>query len=421
MIPGSGVPDPRASVRFFALSALCFAGLALFLPVAVTRVDAFRHNPILLMAVHLLVLALTALEMGAIYQMAPSLLNEEPANRRQAAMQPLVLAAGIVLLLAGFRWWQATLLATGGTLVLITAVWFAVLVAPSLRRALPRDVTAIYLTGAVLSLLLVVTLGVLLALNLRYGFLPGGAGTHLGAHLALGAGGWFGLAIIGVSYRLSAMFYMVRRDEPLADSRWLAWLTVGSVLAPATALFFGAYTAGRWMLAPAALLGLTYAGLLTRRLLRRQRRLVDMTLVHMFTAAGILVPACAGLLAIAAGWDPPRRLWALLGLLLLPGWVGNMVMGLAHRVLPFLVWYSRFAPLAGKAPIPSLADLLPRRWPGVAYALWNAGLLGLMLALLAGAAPAWQTGAGLLAAAGAIAFAVAAVAVLLRRAQEPVT
>lgn len=423
MLPLRGtVPDPRASLRFFTLSAFCFAILGLMLPLAAGHIEVFRHHPRLLVAVHAFTLGLTALEMGAFYQLVPVMLEQPAADRRQAMIQARVLGAGVLLVLAGFYRWRPVWLAAGGTLVAVAVLWFAALVGPGVIRARRQGLAPAYLIGALLSLLVLVGLGVTLALNLRYHYLPGGGWDQLAAHLVLGAGGWFGLAIIGLSYRLAGMFYLTPRGEPPAWARWLAWLTVAAVAVLALLLLVGVTRAGPPLTALAALLGLVYAADFGLRLRRRRRQVVDPTICHLYASVLALLMACIGMLAVGvsrlaggAGWMPAVGGWTALALLLLPGWAGNIAMGLSYKIMPFLVWYQRFAPAAGTRPVPTLAQLLPRRLPWIETVAWNLGLAALLVLTLTGAAPAWKMAAGAVAGAGALCFAANALYVLWRR------
>ncbi|MFO7173215.1 MAG: hypothetical protein DIU70_009670 [Bacillota bacterium] len=412
--PG-GVPDPRASLRFFTVHALSFALLGLVLPKAAAHAESFRHNPSLLIAVHAFTLGLTALEMGAFYQLVPVVLGQPPADRRPGIRQAWLLGVGIALILVGFRLWQPLVLGAGGTLVLAAVLWFVATVAPGVLRALPQGLIPAYLTGALASLVLVVSLGLTLALNLRFRFLPAGAWPVLGAHLVVGAAGWFGLAIIGLSYRLGAMFYFTPRGEPPAWARWMAWATVG-VLALLGLLLAGGYGPRALPVAAAlAILGAAYALDFGRRIHRRGRRVTDPTILHLYASVAALLLASAGTLAAALGWRPGPGGWSALGLLLLPGWAGNIAIGLAYKIVPFLVWYHRYAPIAGQGRVPTLAQMLPPLLPRAGVWLWNAGLAGLVAGVLLGSPPGLKSLAGTAAALGVLSYAASALYVLLRR------
>ena len=113
-----------------------------------------------------------------------------------------------------------------------------------------------------------------------------------------------------------------------------------------------------------------------------------------FALALVLAPA-----ALGQGLAAPR---------LLTGYVATLVLAstlfvAAHyyKVLPFLVWYHRFGPLAGKRPVPRVAELYGSRTANTAAGLLSVGALGLVLSVIGGAG-ALARGAAVVFTAGAI-------------------
>jgi hypothetical protein len=89
--------------------------------------------------------------------------------------------------------------------------------------------------------------------------------------------------------------------------------------------------------------------------------------------------------------------------LALGGWVSLTIAGMMLKIVPFLVWYRVYSPLAGRAPVPTLAQL---GWPaaeGGAWVLLAGGMAALTVAVGVGH-PGWIRAAGLTVAAGALLF-----------------
>ena len=100
--------------------------------------------------------------------------------------------------------------------------------------------------------------------------------------------------------------------------------------------------------------------------------------------------------------EGPR--WALAyAVLALGGWVSLTIVGMLLKIVPFLVWYRVYAPLVGRTPVPTLAQLSSPAAEGLAYACLTGGMLTLAAAVAIGE-PAWIRGAGALLALGALAF-----------------
>lgn len=394
------IPDPRGPLRLFAVSAACLAGFGLMLPLAVDGFVSFRHNPPLLAALHLFTLGITALEMGAMYQLTAVLFRRPPVDPQVATGQAILLGLGAALIAGGFALWYPMIVVAGGLLVTAAAGWFAAVMLPRLTVALAEGLTPAYLMGAVISLVLLAILGTTLALNLSFGFLPAGALPHLGAHLALGAGGWFGLAIIGLSYRLVSLFYGLPRGRAPAWAVGMAWLSLAALGALAAGLTFGWAPGVAPLLTAVAALGLIYGADFAVRLLRRRNRRVDVTLVHLFAAVASVTLACAILVAVGVGWAPGSAVWVTVGCLLLPGWAGNMVLGLAYRIISFLSWKQRFSPTV----VPSYKRLMPRAIPWVSVGLYNTGVYGVAVATLTGRTT-WHLALALALGVGILSFA----------------
>jgi hypothetical protein len=91
-----------------------------------------------------------------------------------------------------------------------------------------------------------------------------------------------------------------------------------------------------------------------------------------------------------------------------------IVHGMLTRIVPFLVWFHRFAPLVGKVPVPSVKGLLPDRWTRVGFALHVAGLVAGAAAILSRDAILARL-AGLLLLATAVSLEAALIHVLRQR------
>jgi hypothetical protein len=76
------------------------------------------------------------------------------------------------------------------------------------------------------------------------------------------------------------------------------------------------------------------------------------------------------------------------------------------KIVPFLVWYRAYGPRAGRAPVPTLAELSDPALEAAAYAFLTAGVAALATAVTVGEA-VWIRVAAIVLAAGAVALALA--------------
>jgi hypothetical protein len=110
-----------------------------------------------------------------------------------------------------------------------------------------------------------------------------------------------------------------------------------------------------------------------RNLSQRGRREPDASL--RFWQVGLCAAFAAAACGVMAHVLPHPRWNLLLGWMAIWGWAGMIIHGMLTRIVPFLVWFHRFSPLVGSAPVPSPRDLLPDRWIRRGFALQLASVV----------------------------------------------
>ena len=108
-------------------------------------------------------------------------------------------------------------------------------------------------------------------------------------------------------------------------------------------------------------------------------------------ALGVLAAALV-LAAVALLIDPSPRASLAYVLALVLG-ISLFVAALYYKIVPFLVWYHRFGPLAGKGKISRVSDLYSARLAGAAGALLLLGVALLLVGVVAAQAGIARTGA----------------------------
>jgi hypothetical protein len=101
------------------------------------------------------------------------------------------------------------------------------------------------------------------------------------------------------------------------------------------------------------------------------------------------------MVAFLAGWQQPTTL-AALGLAVLVGWLGQSTVGYLYKIVPFLVWQSRYGPLVGRESVPLMRELVHERWAWGSWWLINGGLAGTLFSALFGWVLSAQIASGLL-------------------------
>ena len=362
------------------------AGAALFgalLPFVAPQALLAPGFPHVLALVHTATLGwLTMTIMGASLQLAPVILvSPLRAARFTPAQYPLYLL-GVALLISGFWLMNIPLLITGGSLVLLAVAHYVVILSMTIARATTRPLTSRYLMAAMLYLCVVVSLGFTAALNFQLGFLGAGVTRLLLAHITAGVVGWLTCMLIGVSYTLTRMFALVHDHTDDLGRRVFLLLNAG-VVGLATGFGFGWV----WLQALGGLSLVTAVWLFAydyRRMLRvRKRKPLDVTQRHTIAAVGYLVVTVTAGVAVALFGGGQEPVLVALGLAAFVGWLGQSTIGYLYKIVPFLIWQSRYGPLAGRQRVPLMRDLVHQRAASLSFWLINGALpLALVCALL---------------------------------------
>ncbi len=333
-------------------------------------------------ATHLLTLGwITTSIMGALYQFLPVALSQPIRWQRLAHVTFLLHVPGVALFVTGLVL-NAPLPRTVGAALFGTALLlFAGNLAATLRRAQQRDATWWALASAATSLVVTVVLGITLALNLSRGFLGPARFLALAVHVHVAAVGWVLLVMIGVGRHLLPMFLLSHGVGDRGNRLAVALVAAGV----AWLVLF--HHAPVWVFVPPAG-GLMAAGVVAF-LVQAARLFRHSVRPHldpgMRLAGGALAFLGLALLlapvALWRGYADPRTAVAYVAALI-PGALTLFVAAHYYKIVPFLVWYHRFGPLAGRRPLPRVADLYNERAGNAAAALLLAGALGLVAATL---------------------------------------
>ncbi|GAA0567446.1 hypothetical protein [Caenispirillum bisanense] len=405
---------PLVPVAFFGLALvahLALWGIAVLFPAEVTAVGGPGPG---LAAVHTLTLGvLVTTALGAVLQILP-------VTTQQTAPPPLlgwlVLAAvggGGVLLVAGFLGFLVPLMVAGAGAAVVGLVLFAVLLARLLLRArasaLADTLPAVWL--ALVCLLAVVVLGGLLAHDYRLSLLPDHAAAAA-THAVLAAYGFMGFLVVGFSHVLVPMLAVAEPPPPGSGRPVLALAALGLSLAAGGLLL--AVPAAVWAgMVAGFVAALLHVRLMLRTVAKRMRRKLGLSFV-MIRASWALLPLSivAGALVYAGVLEPEP-----FGVLLLPGWLLTLLLGILQRILPFLASMHTVRTCARPMSANALVWDVPLRLSTVCHPL----ALGLLLAAVVLALPPLAVAAGVAGAAGAASFLVYGITVARRARRHRLT
>jgi len=374
-----------AAMGFFLLGAL---GLALAAP---DLAAGSFLSPRVTGVTHLFTLGwITTSILGALYQLLPVALDRAVRWPRVARATLWLHVPGLLVFVAGLVGQRPDLTAAGASLLAAGLLAFVANLAATLKGAPRRDMTWWALSLAALFLTLTVVLGWALAADLRWPFMGPQRIMALATHIHVALVGWVLLVMVGVAQKLLPMFLLSHGADE-RPGRWaVALLASGAFL-----LFALHHTPGAWARrGPAVLILLGAAAFLVQArsfYATRRRPGVD---PGMRLAAGGL-----GVLGAAAGLGAFLAFGGF-SLRLATAYVAALVLGISlfvaahyYKIVPFLVWLHRFGPVAGRRPVPKVADLYSAPWAKGAGALMAAGTIAVILAVLAGSSLAVRAGA----------------------------
>ncbi len=319
---------PLAVPLRYLLTAPLFAAAAGVVVMLFPEALLSRWTPAALAATHLLTLGFLAMTMfGALQQLLPVLAGSViPRASQVSASVHLGLSLGSVALAGGMVSGSRGMLQLGTLLVLVTVTLFAVVLGVALLRARSAHATVWAMGGALLALLVTVTLGGGLLHHFDWQLPFAHPLTDL--HLMWGLAGWVAVLLIGVAWQVVPMFQLTP-DYPRLLRRFLVPLLVSGLLLWSAARLASDSANAPLLLVILALLGFAVATLRLQR--QRRRRLADVTLSFWRVAMVMLLAALLALLL-------PGDHALLFGVLFIIGFAMSAVNGMLYKIVPFLIW-----------------------------------------------------------------------------------
>jgi len=300
---------------------------------------------------------------GAMAQLIPVVLESGHAVVDVYYIIFPLLLAGASLMVLGF-WLMPAMLPYGGLLVLVAMIIFAAENIATLKKTTIRTLTVDTVAWSNGYLLLGILTGFAIALGLS-GDLGINVTLMLKAHVYAVLGGYVMLTIMGLSLILIPMFSLAHGFEETAINRAFKLVIVGVGI-----VFAGALFAQEWFMYigyAVNMLGVFFyiwqIYIIAKLTVRKE---MDIWAKSMIFAFGTLILSIVlGLLYFISGKE--SILHASVWFLLL-GFISSMITGHLYKIVPFLVWFERFAPLVGKKKVPMLHEMYSKE--GASMMFW---------------------------------------------------
>jgi len=395
--------SPTLPLSYLVTAVAAFVLACAGVPFLAPELAGHYYHPRLAALTHTVTLGWITLGiMGASYQLIPIVLERRVWSERLARWQFWILAVGIAGMVAHFYIgrWPALLMAAA--MVGAGVAMHLINVALTLRSVERWSFTARFIAMAYAGLGLTVVFGLVLSADRIWKFLPGSFFPTLHAHFHLALLGFVAPMVIGIAARVYPMFLLA--PEPGGwPERLQFWGLALGVPAVVVGLLGAPALVGPGAIAVAVAVAahLTWVWCMARD---RKRPGLDWGLRFVLTGSVFLIGAAIIGLALAFDLLSGPRAAMAYAVLALGGWVSLTIVGMMLKIIPFLVWYRVYAPWAGRAPVPTLAQL---GWPAaerLGYGLLTGGVASLAAALATGHVELIRA-AGAVLAAGALCFA----------------
>lgn len=317
--------------------------------------------------IHLFVLGWgTMLAMGAVYQLIHVILQSKIYSERLGYAHYLLFTVGLTGLLYGFIRSETVWIAIFATITSLGILLFVWNMFVTLFRAAQWNAITISAACAVFYLLLTAVSGMLMGLNFINSEWAGMIHFHdrlFGSHIWLGTTGWFGLLIVGFSYKMLPMFYLAHNYSTRLQTVTTVVWNIGVLCG--TLAFLTGMTWGVWwglLVITAALI--TYNIHLWQIKNYRHKKNPGRGIVWSVYASQSLAAIALFMTWYTAVYPESllhAKFVALTGWIYLGGWVSFTILCYTSKIVPFLWWTHKYGHQAGKPGVPVMADLLDER------------------------------------------------------------
>lgn len=347
----------------------------------------YHYNQYVLALTHLVNLGWVAsVVMGATYQLVPVALETKLHSQRYPYYHYVCHLLGVVGMVVMFWRWDMTQVGHYGSFVSLGFGVFAWNIFKTMRGSPRRDVVRSGTGAAVSWLLVTMAAGLYVAASKCWSFSPFNPISQMHAHAHAGVMGFFLLMIVTISYRLVPMFTLSEVQSE-KRARWSLRLLNAGLLGVFVSVLVGSafkMLAGLLIVAGLALHALEMRGILRAR----QRPVIDESVRTFLQALGFLAPLVVVGFVLAWPRLPATLLTTQLenvyGVLAILGVTTLAILGMLHKILPFLVWTAAYSRWVGRKRVPSLADLYSVRWLRWGRRAYVTGLVALCVATTLG-------------------------------------
>lgn len=309
---------------------------------------------------------------GAMYQLI-SVILEIPLYSDDLAYAHLTLfIIGILPFFGAFLSSEMfAFLGYGSILLYISFLLYITNIFLSLKKVPKLEIKAYFIIVIHIILFLGVTYGLLSSLGLVHGTLGFDTVSLAHTHIVLVLFGFAGGLMAIIATVLLPMFMLSHNFNKKVSNYILA-----GIIAAAVCALFEWFTLAQ-ILIVATILAFAYQ--IYDIFTKRMRRHLDVYALDMITSGTFLI-----LSTFLIPFLANEKIMKIFMLFLILGFISSFVVGHIYKIVPFLVWNEKFAPLVGEQKVPMLADMVHEKGSSIEFYSKIATILFLTIAILTG-------------------------------------
>jgi hypothetical protein len=376
-------PRNSAVLPFYGAGTLFFLALTVLMFIAADSFKDHFFNQYTLALVHTAALGWgTMIIFGAAYQLMPVIFEEELYSSKMAFISFWFLLIGSIILIISFWFFQTGLvMISGGASILIAVILYNINVFNTAVKS-TLTIQKLFLMVSAFWLFATVTVGVLLAINLYYPYIPFNHLEILKLHAHIGFVGWFLQLITGVSSKLVPMFLFGKSNKSNLLKVAFVFQNIGLVAFLIDDFFIGASNRV-YIYYVLVLIGICFwLAYIFDVYKNRLKKKVDIQMRHTFLS---MVALSAALLLIPVVLTGHSNQWSMLyGSFIFLGWISAIIFGKTFKTLPFIIWNMHYKDVHGKKNMPLPRDLYVENLLFYQFWFFVAAFITLILGILLG-------------------------------------
>lgn len=294
---------------------------------------------------------------GASYQLLPVVLEAPIFSKDFAYVQFYMYTVGFVMMVSGFLFGSLSLLIPyGATITYLSMLIFCVNIFLTFQRLEKISFVGKFLLIATIFLFISVTIGLIMGFVIGHGAFEIDLMSWIKAHIVGTLGGFVMMVVMGVAMVLIPMFSLAHgfSDRWIKSAFYIHTLGVAlsilSFLSDASTLISAL---GLCLIAISILLFAVQIGVMLKSRARKQN---DYWVKNIVFA---IISLVISIVLLLVGFIFDLQNFALAGgCLFFFGFLLCFVVGHIYKILPFLIWYDKFAPLVGKQKVPLLHQMI---------------------------------------------------------------